>query len=116
MSLTQEKKPWEEKAQPARTKRDDSLLRVQPALADLPDQLPQNSQSLAKSSLTARELDITEGYSVSELLAKLHSRELSAEEVVKAFLRRAALAHFAVCLSLSVPLGDGLTKPDQLSH
>lgn len=88
--------PWEAKASVARTKRDESLARVEPPLQGLPDTLPQNSQELAKAILTPKEVEITEKYSVTELLAKLHNRELSAEEVTRAFLRRAALAHFAV--------------------
>ncbi|KAL1852152.1 hypothetical protein Plec18167_005965 [Paecilomyces lecythidis] len=92
--------PWEAKASVARTKRDESLARVEPPLQGLPDTLPQNSQELAKAILTPKEVEITEKYSVTELLAKLHNRELSAEEVTRAFLRRAALAHFATnCLT-----------------
>ncbi|GAD94024.1 acetamidase [Paecilomyces variotii No. 5] len=92
--------PWEAKASIARSKRDDSVARVEPPLQGLPDTLPQNSQELAKAILTPKEVEITEKYSVTELLAKLHSRELSAEEVTKAFLRRAALAQFATnCLT-----------------
>lgn len=91
---------WEEKAQPARTKRDRSLAQVEPPLQNLPDHLPQNSQSLPKTVLTPKELEITEGYTVTKLLAKLRSRELSSEEVTRAFLRRAALAQFATnCLT-----------------
>lgn len=91
---------WEEKAQLPRKIRDESVARVEPALQGLPETLPQNSQGLAKSVLTPRELEITENYSVAELLAKLRSRELSSEEVTRAFLRRAALAHYATnCLT-----------------
>lgn len=91
--------PWEAKASIARTKRDESVARVEPPLQGLPDTLPLNSQELPKAILTSKEIEITEKYSVTDLLAKLHSRELSAEEVTRAFLRRAALAHFAVSIS-----------------
>ncbi|KAJ9210234.1 hypothetical protein DTO166G4_8162 [Paecilomyces variotii] len=92
--------PWEAKASIARTKRDESVARVEPPLQGLPDTLPLNSQELPKAILTSKEIEITEKYSVTDLLAKLHSRELSAEEVTRAFLRRAALAHFATnCLT-----------------
>lgn len=90
--------PWEVKASIARTKRDDSLARVDPPLQGLPDSLPLNSQELPNAILTPKELEITEKYTTTELLAKLRSRELSAEEVTRAFLRRAAVAHFAVGL------------------
>lgn len=76
--------------------RDGSLARVEPALEGLPDALPLNSQGLPKTVLSSREIELTEGYSAIELLAKLQSREISAVEVTRAFLRRAALAHFAV--------------------
>ncbi len=87
---------WEAKVQEARKRRDDSLALVQPPVTGLPAQLPDNSQSLPKAALTAKELEITEKYTVTELLAKLRSRELSAEEVTRAFLRRAAVAHYGV--------------------
>ncbi|KAJ9500827.1 hypothetical protein H2202_003385 [Exophiala xenobiotica] len=91
---------WEEKAQLPRKIRDESVARVEPALQGLPETLPQNSQGLAKAVLTPRELEITENYSVTELLSKLRSRELSSEEVTRAFLRRAAIAHYATnCLT-----------------
>ncbi|KIV82844.1 hypothetical protein PV11_04917 [Exophiala sideris] len=101
---------WEEKAQPARTARDEGLAQVQPPLQNLPDHLPQNSQSLPKTVLTQRELEITEKYTVSELLAKLRSRELSSEEVTKAFLRRAALAQFATNCLTSLLWDDAIER------
>jgi hypothetical protein len=51
--------PWEAKASIARTKRDDSVARVEPPLQGLPDTLPQNSQDLPKTILTPKELEIT---------------------------------------------------------
>lgn len=87
---------WEDKALQARSHRDESLAKVQPPLQGLPDQLPRNSQSLPSLVLSEREVEITEKYSVTDLLLKLRSKELSAEEVVRAFLRRAAVAQSAV--------------------
>ncbi|KAJ2993723.1 hypothetical protein NUW58_g75 [Xylaria curta] len=92
--------PWVQKSAPARKLRDDSVAQVQPALSGLPDVLPQNSQRLLREVLTAREFELTENYTANELLAKLQSRELSSEELTRAFLRRAALAHAATnCLT-----------------
>ncbi|KAJ4176244.1 hypothetical protein NW755_014526 [Fusarium falciforme] len=45
--------------------------------------------------LSSKELEITEQYTVLQLLAALRERKLSVEEVTRAFLRRAALAHAA---------------------
>lgn len=87
---------WEIRALEARRRRDEGLARTQPALEGLPSVLPQNSTGLAKVVLTARELELTEKFTASELLAKLRTRELSSEEVTRAFLRRAALAQVAV--------------------
>lgn len=87
---------WEDKASWVRSQRDDSLAKVQPPLNRLPEQLPLNSQKLAHLVLSDREIEITENYSVAELLVKLRSREILAEEVTKAFLRRAAVAQLAV--------------------
>ena len=90
-------KSWEEKAAWAQNKRDASLAKVEPKLQGIPDDLPLNSRGLPKSVLTQQELDITENYSVTQLLTILRERKVSVEEVTKAFLRRAALAHAAVC-------------------
>ena len=91
---------WEDKVAPVRSKRDASLAKVEPPLAALPASFPLNSQSVPKELLTAREIEITEGYTVKQLLAKLRSRDISVEEVTRAFLRRAAVAQASVnCLT-----------------
>ncbi|KAM0327046.1 hypothetical protein ACHAQA_006169 [Verticillium albo-atrum] len=79
----------------ARAFRDGSLAKVEPALQGVPETLPLNSQGLPRGSLTPREIEITENYSVAQLLAVLRQREISVEEVTRAFLRRAALAQLA---------------------
>jgi amidase len=89
-------KTCEEKVAWARDKRDRSLSKVEPQLQGVPHELPVNSQSLPSAVLTVRELEITEKYSITELLSKLRQRAISVEEVTRAFLRRAALAHAAV--------------------
>ncbi|PYI05609.1 amidase [Aspergillus sclerotiicarbonarius CBS 121057] len=43
--------------------------------------------------LTPHELHITEDYNVRALLTEIHSRRLTAEEVTRAFCKRAAIAH-----------------------
>lgn len=86
----QEKIAW------VRSKRDVSLAKVEPKLEGIPDELPLSSHGLPKAVLTAREIEITEGYSVAELLEVLRQRKVTVEEVTRAFLRRAALAHAAV--------------------
>ncbi|RBR25551.1 uncharacterized protein FIESC28_01514 [Fusarium coffeatum] len=79
--------------------RDVGLSKVEPKLEGLPKHLPLSSQDLPKSVLTEREIEITEKYSVIQLLEILRKREIKVEEVTRAFLRRAALAQAATnCL------------------
>lgn len=99
---------WQDKVAWERARRDTSLAKVDPPLQGVPSQLPINSQGLPSQVLTARELEITDGYSVTELLAALKSRKLSVEEVTRAFLRRAALAQAAVRFELSFLQGSAL--------
>lgn len=87
---------WQDKAASAAARRDASLAKVEPKLEGIPDVLPLSSQDLPKSVLTPREVEITEKYSVTELLKTLRERKISVEEVTRAFLRRAALAQVAV--------------------
>ncbi|CAG9995553.1 unnamed protein product [Clonostachys byssicola] len=88
-------KTCEEKVAWARAQRDDGLNKVEPKLQGVPDELPKSSQGLPKTVLTAREIEITENYSVTQLLDILKERKISVEEVTRAFLRRAALAQAA---------------------
>ncbi len=53
--------------------------------------LPQRS-----GILSARELEITDAYSVQELLNSMANGQLTSEEVVTAFSKRAAIAHQVV--------------------
>ena len=91
-------KPWEEKAKSARDYRDATLAKVEPPLPSLPDQLPLSSQELPKEFLTPREYELTQNYDAVELLQMLRSKKVSSEELTRAFLRRAVLAQYAVCL------------------
>ncbi|KAF5537193.1 general amidase [Fusarium napiforme] len=85
---------WQQKAAEARAHRDASLAKVEPPLKGVPaaQQLPKNSLELVPQVLTPREIEITESYTVTELLQILRERKISVEEVTRAFLRRAALA------------------------
>lgn len=99
--MTQQNEPWEVKVTQARAARDVRLARVDPPLENVPEELPLNSLGLPKAVLTARELEITETYTATQLLAALRERKISVEEVTRAFLRRAAVAHAAVSFTLS---------------
>lgn len=87
---------WEEKARTVRDYRDATLARVYSPLAPLPDPLPLSSIDLAKQLLTAREHDLTQNYDAIALLRMLRAREITSEELTRAFLRRAAVAQYAV--------------------
>lgn len=90
---------WQEKAAWAQNFRDKSVAKIEPPLTGLPTDLPLSSQKLPIAVLTERERQITEDYTVKELLKILRQREISVEEVTRAFLRRAALAQATVCRS-----------------
>lgn len=96
MGDVQQLQSWEVKASSARARRDAGLAKVEPKLEGIPDILPLSSQDLPKGVLTPREIEITEKYSVTELLKILRERKISVEEVTRAFLRRAAVAQVAV--------------------
>ncbi len=100
MSHPQALSSWQEKAAWAQDFREKSLAKVEPALQGIPIELPLSSQNLPKLVLTEREIEITERYTVKELLAILRERKISVEEVTRAFLRRAALAQAVVSLGL----------------
>lgn len=87
---------WESLVAGPSAKRDASLAKVEPPLPSLQTEQPLNSQSIPKELLTPREIEITESYTAQELLAKLRAREITSEEVTRAFLRRAAVAQTSV--------------------
>lgn len=91
---------WEDKAIRAREKRDASLAKVTPRLQGIPEtnDLPLDSRGLPQTALTPREIEITEGFDITQLLSMLKQRHISVEEVTLAFLRRAAVAHAAVSI------------------
>lgn len=107
MTVVQQDKAgtWQDKVAWARDKRNASLAKVEPKLQGIPaaESLPLSSRDLPKSILIPKEIEITESYSITELLTALRTRKLSVEEVTRAFLRRAAIAHAAVSTTSIVP-------------
>ena len=95
-------RPWEVKAKAVRDYRDETLSKVDPPFFNLPDPLPLSSQNIPKQYLTAREYELTQNFDAIALLDLLRTKKVSAEELTKAFLRRAALAQYAVCWRLPI--------------
>lgn len=87
---------WQEKAGIALEHRTHTLSKVDPPLSPLPDPLPLNSQDLPKQYLTEREYELTQNYDAIALLRLLKEKKVTSEELTRAFLRRAALAQYAV--------------------
>ncbi|KAK9468048.1 amidase signature domain-containing protein [Lipomyces arxii] len=71
--------------------RDDSIAKVEPSLGKLPDPLPLNVTGIPAELLTKEECEITQTEPL-DLIGKIALGELTAVEVAKAYLRRAALA------------------------
>lgn len=84
--------PWQSIAAAVRARRDAGLAKVEPPLPPAPETLPRDPHELLANALTPRELELTEKKSTAELLESLAARTLKAEELVRAFLRRAAVA------------------------
>ena len=102
---------WQEVAADRQAYRDATIATLEPALPDLPA-IPLNTTPLAKQILTETEIRITET-AVEDLIPKLAKGELTAVEVARAFLRRAALAQNAVRLSSSpsIPSWQTMNRP-----
>lgn len=119
MTVSQYPESWQDKAAWAQAKRSASLAKVSPKLVGVPEwnDLPRNSRGLPGDILTPREIELTEDYTITELLHLLRTRDVSVEEVTRAFLRRAALAHAAVW-NCTLPDADDcmLMHLDQLSY
>jgi hypothetical protein len=119
MTVPQHPESWQDKVAWAQAKREASLAKVKPKLVGVPEvqSLPQYSRDLPKDVLTSREIELTENYKITELLRLLRERDISVEEVTKAFLRRAALAHAAVRTNIPLSVEScRLISVDQLSH
>lgn len=87
---------WQGKATQAQVERERSLEKVEPRISSWPQTLPLRSLDMPRALLTPREVSLTENFSVAELLCKLSKREIGAEELTRAFLRRAAIAQQVV--------------------
>ena len=86
---------WQEVAADRQRHRDATIAAIEPPFPNITD-IPLNTIPLAKKYLTPAEIKITESY-VEDLVVQLAKGEISSTTVVKAFLRRAALAQKAVC-------------------
>jgi amidase len=85
---------WKVAVQKANELRESTLKRVPNYIRDedLPSSVGHNVLDVPKKVLTPREIEITEGYDATALVAALQTGKLTSTEVVKAFLRRATLA------------------------
>ncbi|KAH8816557.1 amidase signature domain-containing protein [Xylogone sp. PMI_703] len=93
---------WQEVAKDRQRHRDETIAAVEPAIPDITT-IPQNTISVARDILTAREIQITET-TVEDLTGKLSTGELTALEVTQAYLRRAGLAQKLVnCITELLP-------------
>ena len=92
---------WETVVEDVQAYRENSLAMVQPAIPDVPLELPKNVISLAKSLLSIEEIEITDT-PPEVLLTAIAARKWSTEEVTRAFLRRAGVAQKLVRQSFRV--------------
>jgi hypothetical protein len=109
---------WQEVAADRQKHRDATIAAIEPAIPEIKaEDVPLNTIGLAKQFLTPEEIAITES-TVEELIPKLAKGELSSTTVIKAFLRRAALAQKAVRLITYTPPphSDTNKTTDELHH
>ncbi|KAF5017249.1 hypothetical protein F66182_10843 [Fusarium sp. NRRL 66182] len=75
------------------------------------------SRAVQRSGLlSAKELEITENFTASELLAKLSRQEVTSEEVVRAFSKRAGLAQQLTCCLTEIMFNEGLERARELDQ
>lgn len=82
---------WQQTASRVQAYRRQSISKIQPAIPDLPLQLPKNVTAVPQQFMTQEELEITQS-SVDCLLACLSTGTWTSKTVTLAFLRRAAIA------------------------
>lgn len=82
---------WQQVAQKAQKHRDNTIARLQPAVPDVPSELPLNVTPIPRVLLSPKEVKITE-CSAEELITSIGAGRLTSSEVTNAFLRRAGLA------------------------
>ena len=102
MATVTKSRPWQDVAKEARDHRDASIALVEPALPQVPDQLPLDVSRLPSQLLSQREIDITET-AAEDLVVQLASGVISCVEVTNAFLRRAGIAQRLVSVLQSSP-------------
>ena len=95
------KPSWQEVAKEAQEYRDASIKLVEPALPDVPSELPLDVTEIPKDLLSAEEVVITET-APEDLATSLASGKLTSTAVTNAFLRRAGIAQKLVCCSRSL--------------
>ncbi|KAL8912924.1 MAG: hypothetical protein Q9172_007392 [Xanthocarpia lactea] len=94
---------WQQTAGRVQAYRLQSISKIQPAIPDLPLQLPKNVTAVPQQLLTQQELEITQS-SVECLLACLSTGTWTSKTVTLAFLRRAAIAQNLVnCVTELLP-------------
>jgi hypothetical protein len=93
---------FETKVAQALDHRAKSLAKVDPPLPKLPDPLPLNVRNLPDQLLSQREVELT-NLEATELIELMASKKASCEEVIRAFLRRAALAQELVSIHVVLP-------------
>jgi predicted YcjX-like family ATPase len=81
---------WEALVQKAVAVRDKSLAKVD--VPPIPSKLPLNVTGIPAMVLTPEEVEITEAHDATSLAAAISSKKYTAVTVVKAFMRRAAVA------------------------
>ncbi|PYI04565.1 glutamyl-tRNA amidotransferase subunit A [Aspergillus sclerotiicarbonarius CBS 121057] len=91
MTIEQERPAWQDLAQQFQADRDRSIAQVEPAIPVLPETLPSRVIDIPRQHLTPLELAITESRPEA-LVESLAAGKLTATSVIKAFLRRAAIA------------------------
>ena len=86
------KKNWEELVKKAQSHREQTLAQIDPPLPSVPAQLALDVTNLPAKLLTPEEVEITETHDATSLAAAIAAKKYSAEQVIRAFLRRAGLA------------------------
>lgn len=107
-----------ERAAEKRARQFDSIP-VQWRLANIPavDSVPNALEYVRGSNLLSpKELEITEGLDVAELLRKISKRELSSLEVSTAFAKRAAFAHQLTTCLTEILFNDAFADAIKLDH
>jgi amidase len=85
-------KNWEELVKKAQSHREQTLAQIEPSLPSVPAELPLDVTDLPARLLAPEEVEITERHDATSLAAAIAAKKYSAEQVIKAFLRRAGLA------------------------